>query len=304
MDMLRWIVIIGGIALLAALAAAMRLAWENAGSKTIVLATAALSGAAILFVVQAWFELQSSTSHNYVGVEYTVNHATASVGQWSYADVVRAREEINASNWLHATDTPAFDRESQRVAADLAMFSLVSFLAWEEYDWQLERVQFTGDVMPGVTLTESPSTDNESTAVEEADLRNQLSRVKNIFAGAPDIVAERKLRLPPKSTLDIQQRSIIIRNAVCRVTWELQPPFSVFYIDPRTKTASPKLPSGKQKLETFGQRFKVSVTYFALHSQRRDISKYRAWTTRLLTDCHRWFEERGATLFADNGVPQ
>ena len=132
----------------------------------------------------------------------------------------------------------------------------------------------------------------------------QLSGAKNIFADMPRLVEAQKIALPPGSAVEITDRSLTIKNPVCKVVWELSIPFSVFYIDPRTRSVSPKLPSGQQKHQTFTQRFKVTFTYFALRSQRRDMAKYRAWTTRLLADCHRWFEQRGDVNYADNGVPQ
>jgi hypothetical protein len=304
MDTLRLVVFVGVATLVVAMAAAMRLAWENAGSKTILLATAALVAAAVLFALQVAFELQSSTIRDFIGVEYTVNHSTASVGQWSYADMVRGPSEIEASNWLRTNDAAAFDRNSKAVTSDLAIFSLTSFLAWYQFDWQLQRIQFMGEVMPGMTMTQPGSTEKESTVVTEADLRGQLSTAGNMFAKAPVTVATHKLLLPPNSTLKISAKSVVLENYVCKVKWELQEPFSVVYVDPRTRTVAPMLPSGKQKWETYTQGFKVTVTYFRLHSQRRDISKYQDWTTRLLAESHNWFEERGSTLYQANGVPQ
>ena len=301
---LKWVVIVGIVALVAALAAAMRLAWENAGSKTIVLATAALSGAALLFVVQLFFELQSVTSREYIGVEYTVNHSTASVGQWAYADMIRAVSEIDASNWLRTRDPSAFDRDSKVVASDFAIFSLTSFLARQEFDWQLQRMQFSGEVMPGITLTQPTSKGSESTAIGEAGLRGKLSAAGNVFTDAPLVIASQSLLLPPRSTLEIHAKSLVVQNQVCQITWELQPPFSIAYIDPRTRTVAPTLPSGKQKYETLNQYFIVTVTFYGLHSQRRDISKYKDWVSRLVAGSHRWFEQRGTEILANNGVPQ
>jgi hypothetical protein len=302
MDMLRWVVI-GGAALAIALVAAMRLAWENAGSQTLVLATAALVGASGLFVVQTWFELQKSSTHDQVGMQYTINHETASIGQFSYADVIRARSEINASNWLKSTNASAFDDASERVASDFALFSLTYWLASQEFDWQLQRMEFSGEVVPAFTIIQPVSPDDEGTVLKEADLKSRLSAAENIFAGAQLSVGGGRLRLPPHSTLQVTEHSLVIENPVCRVAWELQR-HAAIYMDPRTNTVSPRLPSGKQKLETRIESFKMDVTYFALRSHRRDIDKYRDWTSRLFLECHKWFDGRGTVSYSDNGVPQ
>src|SRR5467141_2777813 len=102
-----------GIAILTAAV----LAWNNAGSKNIPLAVAALIGVMVGYLVQLPFELTRSTSYDTIGVEFTIDRAQPVIRQWVYSyqseSSWRLLAEVGASDWLAKNNPKAFETSVQ-----------------------------------------------------------------------------------------------------------------------------------------------------------------------------------------------
>lgn len=135
------------------------------------------------------------------------------------------------------------------------------------------------------------SKDNECSGFDENYLKAALTKSGNMLAGAPLHLPAGRLRLPPRSTVEIARKSIVIRNPVCRISWHLEGvPAVLSHIRPGTGGKAPQLASGEPRFETRMSGFSTEVVYFRLRSQRPDIGKYRDWVSRVLADVHEWFE--------------
>ena len=139
MDVVKIALIVSIVALVVGLVTAIVVAVENAGSRNLALAVGALGAAMILFLIQLPFELQRSISRDRISTELTIDRAKPSIRQWIYSVNAgwRINAETGASAWLATNNPAAFDQDRDRVTSDLTLFSLVSFLAYNEFDWQL-----------------------------------------------------------------------------------------------------------------------------------------------------------------------
>jgi hypothetical protein len=151
---------------------------------------------------------------------------------------------------------------------------------------ELGRVSF------GITLTQAVSKDNECTAFTPSDLKSQLLKARNFFAGVPSLtIFSGRLCLPPKSTLQLSTRSLLIRNPICQVLFELDPSTTVDYSKPRSSGEVPQLlGGGEAQFETRLFGLKVETTYFALRVNHRDSGKYRDWCSWIVKGAQEWFE--------------
>ncbi len=292
-DFLKVALIANVASTLLALITAAILAWENTASRNLAIATGTLMAADIAFLIQLAFELQSSKSLDHVSTEFTIDRSGPSIRQWNYTGTAgwRIGVETDASSWLAANNAAAFDNDREILSADFALFSLLCFLTAQEFDWQLQKVKYRYKSFGTVMRVQPISKDEECSGFDEKDLRAALTKSGNMFAGAPLLLLSAKLRLPPRSTIEIARRSIVIRNPVCRISWHLEGiPASFSHIQPGTGGGTPQLASGGARFETRMSSFSAEVLYFRLRSQRSDIGKYRDWVSRVLADVHEWFE--------------
>jgi len=93
---LKPLLIVTLLGLLVALIGAVTFAWSNPASKTIALATAALLGAAVLFLLQLTLELRGSEESDSVPVEFTIDRAKPALVP-DYSPGWRQLYEIGAS---------------------------------------------------------------------------------------------------------------------------------------------------------------------------------------------------------------
>jgi hypothetical protein len=92
-------------------------AWANAGSRNIALATAALFASVVLLIVQIPFELRSKHETALFGAEYTIDRLKPQIRQWSYPKTSgwRLTAEVAASDALAKSDPNAFKGDGQRL---------------------------------------------------------------------------------------------------------------------------------------------------------------------------------------------
>src|SRR5260370_41333569 len=84
-------------------------AWANAGSRNLALATATLFAAVVLLVVQIPFELRSKSNTELFSTEFTIDHLKPQIRRWNYpyTEGSRIGLEMSASDALAATNPDA-----------------------------------------------------------------------------------------------------------------------------------------------------------------------------------------------------
>ncbi len=144
LDPLRLVLIVNVVAAVTAAATSVVVAAFNAGSKNLPLAAAAVFGVLVGYLIQLPFELATSSTREVIGVELTTDRQELEIRQWSYPMTppkMRTGDELQASRWLRHHNPSLFGDLAQRdqMAADFMSYSLFSFLARDQRDWQLER---------------------------------------------------------------------------------------------------------------------------------------------------------------------
>ena len=293
MDIVRVALVVNVIAVGIALGTGSVVAWQNAGSRNLALATGAVAAAMVLYLIQLPFELRRSVSYDHVSTELTIDRSKPSIRQWKYGDnsAWRIHAETRASSWLTQNNRQAFEQDRAKLTTDLVLFSLVSFLAAEEHDWQLRKVTYTSKSTGSLTTIEPVSKSEECSLVTNMDLQSLLSQAGNLFANAPIFpIPKRGLCLPPGTKIDISANSLVMKNPIYQFSWTIKHPGAVNHMQPGTGDATPQLPSGGSQFETRFIGLNVETTYFALRAHHRDSGKYREWCSRLISDAREWFQ--------------
>lgn len=267
---------------------AIIVAFNNAGSKNMPLAAAALVGVTIGYLIQLPFELSRSTTRETIGADFVIDRVRPVLRQWVYPNGAgwRIGTEVGASNWLTASDPHAFDQLSQRdkAAKDMVVFSLLSFLTHEEYDWQLERKSYGT-----LQTTQAVSKPGECTVYNESDLREKLREANNVFANGPIQVVTGTLCLPPKTTLEVSADTLTLQNQFCRIAFKAEhPAHAILNVDPQTRTDVPFSP-GEPRYEIRTMGLSVETTFFALRAQHRESRRYHEWSSRVVNGARTWF---------------
>lgn len=270
----------------------------NAGSRNLTLAAAALLATFIVYAVQARFELQPTTATRVINLEYTIDQDKPGIRQWEYPPSTgpiparRIISETRASDWLAGRNAEVFRMSrpdltyGRTLVSDLAIFSLVSFLATNEFDWQLQFKAYRGRASGQFYTAHRVSTPRECSIFREADLHARLTTAHNLFYDAAITMIGGELCLPPQTILNITGQSVTLRNRMCEIVFELDVPDSIVYGRPGS--------GGLDGLERYATRvlgFNVSTKFFALRAQHPDSIRYKAWASRVVENARLWFEE-------------
>src|SRR6266568_788004 len=286
MDYLRVVTIANGLAIATAFVTALIIAFSNAGSRNIVLATGTLGAAMLLYALQLPFELRRSLVYDQMSAEFTVDRAAPGIRQWAYSSTAdasnwRLHAEVQASSWLAQNNPGAFEGDRDKVTKDLAIFSLLSFFSSTEFDWQLRRVTYKGRSSGTLMTWQAVSKPNECAIVTSADVAVRLAAAGNLFAGAP-LLGSEAWCLPPQTKLEVWANSVVLRNPVFQIQYTVTLSGSVSYMKPGTGGDVPTLPSDGAQFETRWIGIGVETTYFALRAQHRAVPRYREWATRVV----------------------
>ena len=273
-----------------AIVTAIYLAWNNSGSKNIPLAAAALVGVMVGYVIQLPFELIRSTDHETIGVQFTIDRAVPVIRQWVYTDDVetswRLPAEIAASNWLARTNPTAFDQPARRdkLAIDLTVYSLLSYLTHAEYDWQLQRKSYGS-----VEMSQAVSRPDECSTYLASDLKQRLGKADNLFAAAPLQILSNKFCLPPGTKLEISANALTLTNPFCQIVFRSEHPgHMILNVHPTTRQYV-GFGNGQPRYEIRQMGFSVETTFFALRAQHRNSKQYHDWASRVVDGARRWF---------------
>jgi hypothetical protein len=271
------------------------LAWvvsENGTSRNLALGIATLFASALFLAIQFYFELRGSESNDVATAELVVDRAMPRVGEWKYdlSQTTRFRMESEA-NKLFAVENPGqFNGDREKLTSDMILFSIIAFLANEEFDWQINKVRFRGR---GSTITRvaGGSKPEDCTPIGKKEIQASLSKVGNYFANANMFFGDRKLCLPPGATLSVTQEAVVLKTPFCEISFTLESGGAVAFINPDTRSASAQLPNGAgAQLESRMTNIKIDTRYDWTRAQSIQMPKYRDWSDRLASGVHAWFE--------------
>jgi hypothetical protein len=187
-------------------------------------------------------------------------------------------------------DPGAFRREGERLSEDFAWFSLFSFLANTQSDWQLRTSHFSGPTMGHIDRAERVSSPNERTTLKVEILQNLLASSGNTFASSP-IGGGPEMWWPPKTKLAWSTSELTLTNPFCQIAVTIEPAAAVNYTVPGDDGGLNQalLPSGQPRYATRLLKFTVTATYFKLRAQNPDMPRYRTWTENFAGDLRDWF---------------
>ena len=306
-DFLEWVVRAGAIAGVVLIVASIIIAYQNFGSRTIALGASTLVGVLIAFALQLWFELRPSTQDDQVSFAYTVDFHDRQIRQWDYTKVVgdakhdvldptlalvgsRIKTEIEAGKWLFAEQESMVGDHLDKVASDLAIFSLVAFFGHAERDWQWQFRRYNSPTMPHATIRPTSKLD-QCSVVTEQELRRQLDASGNLFAAAPPRLALGDICLPPGTSIHIGPNQIALKNRVFQIVFALEDTGERGgnHIRPQSNMEQPKLADGRFRYDTRGQSFDIQTMFFGLRAYDIARPTYVEWLTRLVELVKAWF---------------
>lgn len=272
--------------------------WNNLGSRNLTLATSALFAAIAMSLVQLKFELIAKETHDFITAELTLDRQDRLVRQWQYPVNVgwRIHVEVKASEMLSNQQPELFDGDGERLTADMVLFSLISYIATTEVDWQVRQRRFVGSSTGTLTSTQRLSKRSECTTFDESELRRCLQEAGNLFSEAPlRMLGGGTICLPPRTKLNLTERSMTLSNPFFDIEFKLESSGSVSYIQPRTGGDVPKVESGEARYETRMFGLAVRSRSAALRANHAEMPKYREWADRFVRGVRLWFEGRELT---------
>jgi hypothetical protein len=174
----------------------------------------------------------------------------------------------------------------------MALFSIFAYLGWQQFDWQIKRVQFKG-VSSGTTILTAPgSKPDECSIITTDQIQQMFSNAGNAFAGANISVIGGRLCLPPKTTAELSSNALIVTCPFCEISFTLESSGGIHYGYPGILTDSsyPTLPNGEAAVETRVVGIRIETRYSALRAQHKDMKKYEDWSNRIVSGARDWFE--------------
>jgi hypothetical protein len=298
LDCLGVALLFGLLAIIVGIVCVGYVAWKNAGSRNLALATGTLVATFVLLVIQIPYELRSPLgSTDFITAEYGIDRAKPEIRQWDYTDVQapnRMSREIDASQTLAKADPKRFDGDRERLTHDMVVFSLLGYFGTEQFDWQIKRVRFRGQSF-ALIYASVASKPEECTVISKEQLHEMLRKAGNSFAEANMFSGPQELCLPPRSTLQVTADAVTVRNPFCTISFVLEPSHSVSYTEPGSHGDAPHLPGGGARFETRLTGIRVSIQYSAIRGQHRDMPKYQDWSKQLVEVARAWFEGAGNT---------
>jgi hypothetical protein len=246
-DPLRFAIWAGVIGLAVTIACAFWIVIANAGSRNLALGLGALFGACVILLVQIFFELQGSSTNEDFSVEITTDYQTNSVLSRPFGFSNKNRYlDSEASKLLAQRSSPITKDDAPAITRDLAIASIVSFLAEEQPDWQLDAAVYK--TASGVITTwQGLSTPGECTSLTVDQLRAKLVAAGNMFGTVAVVFPNVRYCLPPNSDIDVRANAVVLTTRVCQNLYNAQRAFCL-NVDRRSS------PSERRKRADAGKR--------------------------------------------------
>jgi hypothetical protein len=163
---------------------------------------------------------------------------------------------------------------------DLLVFSVVRYLANEQFDWQLDAVTYA--TRRFVLSQSKPLSDPKYCALfSPQELRNKLRDAGNMFADAPVTEFQKDVCLPRHSKILVGKDKIVISSRVVRLT--VQGSFlglSTRSSDP--SAPAPVLPNGEPRFIDVTVGVRVITEFLPLRAQDKNLPQYQAWSKRFV----------------------
>ena len=202
-DPVRYALWIGGLSLAVALFCGAYIAWVNQGSRNLILGLGAVAGASVILVFQAVFELKGTRASEDFVVEFVVDYQQKDVRSSRAYDqsmaVASSYQNVfieDEASKIVAKAIPRLTKDdAPRIARDLGIVSIVSYLLDQQFDWQLDTRSLktsTGTI----TQWQGVSTAKECSSISLADVREKLQAAGNIFASV-QLGTWENIALPP-----------------------------------------------------------------------------------------------------------
>jgi hypothetical protein len=265
---------------------------SNTSSRNIALGGGAILGAIVLFLTQLYFELQGSETKAIIGAEYKIDRLLPAIRPWEYtlhSASSRMMAEINASDFLANTNAQAFEGNREKLTHDFALFSLLSYLGREQFDWQLSTIALSGPTTGQLTQWQRQSIAGECAEYHSKKIQSLLVAAGNEFHGATVDIRNDLLCLPPKTILSVRENRIVMSNSFCDISFKILPSDSVSNASPQSGGRVELLPNNEPRYETRIVGFEATVTYHRLRAQNRLAPKYHAWAERVVKGATAWF---------------
>jgi hypothetical protein len=290
-DFLKIVLAAGVISVVIAAFCSGYVAWLNAGSRNLALATGTLAAAILLFLIQLRFELRTFKETDFITAELTVDRAKPQIRQWVYPHSAgpRVTAEVYASDWLRGKNSSLFQGDRERLTRDMVIFSIVHYFVNEQFDWQLKRDMFRAYSSWSIIHSYGASGPQECTRIDEGALRQKLRTANNVFDEAP-IGGTADLCLPPDTRLTLTGERILIENPFCVVSIRLELSGSINYTKPNTGGEVPTLKNGEQQYETRLTGLRVETKYSWIRAHHSEMGKYKEWVDRVVKGLRGWFE--------------
>jgi hypothetical protein len=296
-DPIKYLLWAGGIGLVTALGCGIYIVWVNAGSRNLALGLGALVGACVIFVLQALFELKGTTTTTDFPVEFTIDYGTKSVRSprafrpQAFSGYRNILIESYASTAIAAASPQITKEDAQKITRDMAVLSIVSYLLDEQFDWQLDAINYKTS-LGTVSLSQPLSKSSECTSVTVDAVRAKLNAAGNMFAGLPHLSTRKDFCLPPQSSIDITPDTVVLRSLVCEIIFTISGFSSQSTIDPHVVASAsltspivvqtPMLPDGSPQYITVDIGARATINYAPLRAQDRNLPKYQKWATRIV----------------------
>jgi len=295
-DNLRIALWAGGLAVAVATVCLMCLASQNLGSRNIVLATGTFIAAVILLVTQLCFELRSVEFSDFITAEFTIDRAKPGIRQWKYGanQGQRLTRDMDGSDTFAVANPGQFDGDREKLTHDMVIFSLLAYLATEQFDWQMQRTQFVGQSMGTMTVTAPGSKPDECTVITTDRLRTMLLSAGNSFANGGVFFIRQSLCLPPHSTLQVKGDGLTLTNPFCEISFSLEKSGMTLFGRPGANGREQvPLPNGEAQFETRATGIRATTLCSAVRSQHLDMPRYQEWSKKVVGGAQRWFMDNG-----------
>lgn len=307
MDLVKASLWVCGFGTLLTLGAAGFVVYQNTGSRNLVFAAGALVGVIVTFWTYLYFELQGSIQYDHISLEYLIDRAKPEIAlplnyykpsdeflRWLRDTNPRRTIDTDASNWLSSNHKSEFDDldRADQLASDFTIFSLVSFIEIQQSDWHIRRLVYRGITATASTWT-GMSKPSDCSIVTREQIEASLAESHNVFAGASSSSSFRaeKICLPPASTIKIAPGLLVITNPICEISFRVSPPTLKKLAEPVYKPGKNPQPlfNGKPQYISMLLGIDVTTQFFRLRSNHRNVSRYRAWSSRIVNDARDWF---------------
>lgn len=292
LGIVHYLVWIAGLVLIVS---ALILAFENSGSRNLAISTSVVVGAVVAFLIQAKFELTSSTKSDHISFAYTFDLAKREL-RADYSKVTdigllsgRIDVELDAGKWIFDMRPSMNEADRKKVVSDFAILSALTYFGRGDRDWQSRYKKYNSPSL-GFSVREPLSSPSDCTSINGEEIRSKLRAANNFFSDVPSLLTFTDICLPPDTKLFISSTSIVLRNPIFTVELALEEPEGGSYLEPGSHAGTVAfLSDGRPRFETYMRALRIKTTFSALRANHLFRGKYEEWAKTLVDRLAVWF---------------